>query len=58
STTFCPRLLLIDYKSKFGSLSHINALNVGEEDAPVDSKWACFGASPGPHPAELISRPP
>ncbi|KAF8510918.1 hypothetical protein JB92DRAFT_3118569 [Gautieria morchelliformis] len=39
STTFCPRLLLIDYKSKFGSLSHINALNVGEEDAPVDSTW-------------------
>ncbi|KAF8475418.1 hypothetical protein JB92DRAFT_3134589 [Gautieria morchelliformis] len=39
STTFCPHLLLIDYKSKFGSLSHINALNVGEEDAPVDSTW-------------------
>ncbi|KAF8528707.1 hypothetical protein JB92DRAFT_2862224, partial [Gautieria morchelliformis] len=39
STTFCPRLLLIDYKSKFGSLSHINALNVGEEDAPVDLTW-------------------
>ncbi|KAF8532124.1 tubulin domain-containing protein [Gautieria morchelliformis] len=39
STTFCPRLLLIDYKSKFASLSHINALNVGEEDAPVDLTW-------------------
>ncbi|KAF8491409.1 tubulin domain-containing protein [Gautieria morchelliformis] len=42
STTFCPRLLLIDYKSKFGSLSHINALNVGEEDAPKTSGQGLF----------------
>ncbi|KIJ36380.1 hypothetical protein M422DRAFT_232636 [Sphaerobolus stellatus SS14] len=42
TSTYTPRAVIVDYKSRFGSLSHINALQSGQEAVPeaMDPIWS------------------